>query len=644
MWTSAKTPEKFKKAIKAKPFFESNKSIEHINKPGLPPKKKKRNLGESGSLEEPVLHCDHKKSKRKQSKSCTLLQSDDDDVLKLSDKLNESLGNISDIEMKDDFGSGSSDNDLCDEAHLNDELPVEKKSRSLDKHKDSVMREAESELRLNISGQQEYKLPSVDEVEKELKELPNLKVIRDRINEVIQVLGDFKNRRMPGKSREDYLVVLTKDLCSQYGYNEYLMNKFMQLFPQPFELIEFLDANDQERPVTIRANTLKIRRGELAKSLINRRMNVDPAASWTKVGLVVYDSQVPIGATPEYLAGHYMIQGLSSLLPVMALAPQPGDRVLDMCAAPGGKTSHIASLMKNSGVLFANDKNKSRCHAIIGNLHRLGVNNCIVTSLNAEHIKLFPNGFDRVLLDAPCSGTGVIWKDPTVKSSKDSQDIQRRHTVQRQLILAALDSVDAKSSNGGYVVYSTCSVLVEENEAVVNYAIQKRHCELVPCGLDVGVEGFTKFREYRFHQSLNLTRRYYPHVHNIDGFFIAKLKKLSNVKMGKTGVSIAREEKDEKHSIKDVDCDSTVVSTSGYTTVSRTIRQSKNKQGYKSKTSRVSRANKDDKLCTVNSVSKLKKKERTVRKIGKRSFAGSSAKFMRRKRIAARATPRTDYS
>ncbi|VDM70654.1 unnamed protein product [Strongylus vulgaris] len=284
-------------------------------------------------------------------------------------------------------------------------------------------------------------------------------------------------------------------------------------------------------------------------------MNVDPAAPWTKVGLVVYDSQVPVGATPEYLAGHYMIQGLNSLLPVMALAPQPGDRVLDMCAAPGGKTSHIASLMKNSGVLFANDANITRCKAIIGNLHRLGVNNAIVSNLGGEeYAKLAPNGFDRVLLDAPCSGTGVIWKDQSVKTSKDSQDIQRkgaflwelsnprliRHTVQRQLILAALDAVDAKSPNGGYVVYSTCSVLVEENEAVVNYALQKRHCELVPCGLEVGVEGFTRFREYRFHPSLSLTRRYYPHVHNIDGFFVAKLKKLSNAKMGKASLDIVR--------------------------------------------------------------------------------------------------------
>lgn len=120
-----------------------------------------------------------------------------------------------------------------------------------------------------------------------------------------------------------------------------------------------MDANEQARPVTIRANPLKTRRGELARTLINRGMNVDPAAKWTKVGLVVYDSQVPVGATPEYLAGHYIIQGLCSFLPVMALAPQPNERVLDMCSAPGGKTTHIASLMRNTGVLFANDANVS---------------------------------------------------------------------------------------------------------------------------------------------------------------------------------------------------------------------------------------------------------------------------------------------
>ena len=125
---------------------------------------------------------------------------------------------------------------------------------------------------------------------------------------------------------------------------------------------------------------------------------MDPIGKWSKIGLVVYSSQVPLGATPEYLAGHYMIQGASSLLPVMALEPKENERILDMSAAPGGKSSHIAALMKNTGVLFCNDPNEDRSKAVIGNFHRLGITNSVICNFDGRKIPSVSLSYFEVFL------------------------------------------------------------------------------------------------------------------------------------------------------------------------------------------------------------------------------------------------------
>jgi 25S rRNA (cytosine2870-C5)-methyltransferase len=227
-----------------------------------------------------------------------------------------------------------------------------------------------------------------------------------------------------------------------------------------------------------------------------------------------------------------MLQSAASMCPVLALGPEPNEKIMDMSAAPGGKTSYMAQLMRNKGVIVANDLRPDRQKATIANMHRLGVKNVITCVHDGRKLGIkFPNSFDRILLDAPCSGLGVISRDPSVKVQRTILDIQKCAHLQKELLLAAIDALNPKSkTSGGIMVYSTCSVSVFENEDVVHYALQQRDIRIVPTGLDFGKPGFVRFQQKRFHPSLALTKRFYPHVHNMDGFFVAKIQKLSNRK------------------------------------------------------------------------------------------------------------------
>ncbi|XP_011909691.1 PREDICTED: probable 28S rRNA (cytosine(4447)-C(5))-methyltransferase isoform X2 [Cercocebus atys] len=505
-------------------------------------------------------------------------------------------GSEDDADMVDDYGADSNSEDEEEGEEL---LPIERAARkqkvreaaagvqwSEEETEDeeeevtpesgpSKEEEADGGLQINVD-EEPFVLPPAGEMEQDAQ-APDLQRVHKRIQDIVGILRDFGAQREEGRSRSEYLNRLKKDLATYYSYGDFLLGKLMDLFPLS-ELVEFLEANEVPRPVTLRTNTLKTRRRDLAQALINRGVNLDPLGKWSKTGLVVYDSSVPIGATPEYLAGHYMLQGASSMLPVMALAPQEHERILDMCCAPGGKTSYMAQLMKNTGVILANDANAERLKSVVGNLHRLGVTNTVISHYDGRQFPKVVGGFDRVLLDAPCSGTGVISKDPAVKTNKDEKDILRCAHLQKELLLSAIDSVNATSKTGGYLVYCTCSIMVrplpwqsrggwtgglfapmsslqlqlcfflpclsspniqvEENEWVVDYALKKRNVRLVPTGLDFGQEGFTRFRERRFHPSLRSARRFYPHTHNMDGFFIAKFKKFSNsIPQSETGNS-----------------------------------------------------------------------------------------------------------
>eukprot|EP01069_Polyplicarium_translucidae_P006929 Polyplicarium_translucidae@DN3042_c0_g1_i7.p2 len=336
---------------------------------------------------------------------------------------------------------------------------------------------------------------------------------KTNIADCVALLGNWKvvkrlssnlpeERRAKLPSRTQLVDVVARDVSSAYGYSFDLAKYLLEMF-SPREALEYIESSEKPRPVTLRTNTLKTRRKELARTLISKGANLDPVGDWCRVGLKVYDSTIPLGATSEYCAGHYMVQAAASFLPVMALDPRPGEMI-----------------MKNKGVLFCNDASKERLVALNANLQRLGVSNAVVSNLDGKKLPGYLPKLDRVLLDAPCTGSGIAARDASVKFRRGPGDFETQSKLQKVLLAAAVDIVDACSKTGGVIVYSTCSISIEENEAVIDHVLKTRNVKLVDTGIPFGSPGLSNFRDRRFHPSIaQHAKRVYPHSLNLDGFF-----------------------------------------------------------------------------------------------------------------------------
>ncbi len=231
-----------------------------------------------------------------------------------------------------------------------------------------------------------------------------------------------------------------------------------------------------------------------------------------------------VSKTLEFILGKYYIQSLSSMIPALVLNPNSSDTVLDLCAAPGSKTTQLAELMNNRGTLIANEISVDRLKSLVFNVDKMSLVNVGILHGKGELLsKQFENRFDKILVDAPCSALGIVQKKGEVSNWWDQRKAEAMSDLQLRLLIAAIKMCKV----GGEIVYSTCTLTLEENEMVINKVLNKYPVELEEIELPVKCnEGHTKVGNEILNSELKKTRRIFPWKIESEGFFVAKLKKI----------------------------------------------------------------------------------------------------------------------
>ena len=211
------------------------------------------------------------------------------------------------------------------------------------------------------------------------------------------------------------------------------------------------------------------------------------------------------------------------MLPPIILDPKSNDIVIDMCASPGGKATHLSQLMNNKGNLILIEKNRNRIPALEVNLRRMGATNSTVLDFDAINLSNLKIKGDKILLDAPCTGEGLIRQDESRKKSKKMKDILKMSSIQKKLLRSGLNALNPD----GELLYSTCSIAPEENEFVVHEVLEERtDVEIIKTSESYGVEGLTEVYGKTLRNNLKFAHRLYPHIHDTIGFFICLIKKI----------------------------------------------------------------------------------------------------------------------
>jgi NOL1/NOP2/sun family putative RNA methylase len=322
---------------------------------------------------------------------------------------------------------------------------------------------------------------------------------------------------------ENKQIEITK-LAENYAYSPFMIKELMINYPQDY--LKVIRAFEQPSPEWIRVNTLKATRDQVIKALQTKQFEVK-TNEWFDYALEIdrNQSKFQLGATHEFLHGWYYLQNLASMVPVHILFPEPGDVVWDMCAAPGSKTTQIGQFMQQQGTILATDLKENRIKSLCANIKRCGIENAIIfpfDAINAHkfaEMGIYPN---KILLDAPCTGSGVIRTDPTRKTSRNEGDIKIMSQIQKKLLRAGLDLLPSK----GFLAYSTCSFHYQENEEVIASVLKNvKNVQIIEPSVNIGLPGFDRIEAQEFGYDLLKSRRLNPVDHNTDAFFYCLLQK-----------------------------------------------------------------------------------------------------------------------
>jgi 16S rRNA (cytosine967-C5)-methyltransferase len=305
------------------------------------------------------------------------------------------------------------------------------------------------------------------------------------------------------------------DFAEYWSYPDWLVERWLKYFGSG-EIAAVLKANNDNAPLVLRANVRRKTREALLDCFRSKKVQAT-ASPWSPQGIIV-QSKLPVDQLPGFDEGFFQVQGEASQLVVYLLDPKPGERILDACAAPGGKTTHIAEQMDDQGQIIATDLSLRGIRRIEENAQRLGVR-----SIQALHADIaqglsdpLDQPYDRVLVDAPCSGFGTLRSHPEIKWHRTEADILRLAELQKKILSRARSYVKP----GGVLVYSTCTIMDTENEKIVENFL-KHHNDFV----------LEDAKGYLPDRAKVLVRGEYfmalPHRHNTDGFFAARIRKVN---------------------------------------------------------------------------------------------------------------------